>query len=185
MNTSMAQPQPTIPECGPPSDDHNTCVTHRPKTLYVLLIMALTDVLVFDAVVKWLVTQQPIGKMVSIVPGVFDFYHVENTGVAFGLLNGTVTPIITSAILLSVLVYYTVKLPLVAKRQAVGLGLLLGGGLNNWLDRVLTGAVTDYIYLPFIDFPVFNASDVAIFMGSIMVGTFMLLRYRAEGTHSS
>jgi signal peptidase II len=42
-------------------------------------------------------------------------------------------------------------------------GLLVGGALGNLLDRILNGAVTDFIKLP--HWPAFNVADMSITFG--------------------
>lgn len=54
----------------------------------------------------------------------------------------------------------------------VGLALIVGGGLGNWLDRVLQeGAVTDFVSLGLgsLRTGIFNVADVAIFAGIALV----------------
>jgi len=45
-------------------------------------------------------------------------------------------------------------------------GLILVGAISNIVDRIFYGAVIDYIYIPIINFPVFNISDIAICTGA-------------------
>jgi signal peptidase II len=171
---AMSLSQQQVPECGPPSGDHDTCVTHRVKTLYVLFWMAFTDALLLDGVLKWLISQQPEGFLVALVPDVIEVYHLENNGVAFGLMGGTAAPVWMGGLLLVALAFWMLRQPLRTKAQAWGLALLLGGGLNNWLDRAFTQGVTDYISLSFLHFPVFNLSDVFVFVGSSLLGWILL-----------
>ena len=54
----------------------------------------------------------------------------------------------------------------------VGLGLLAGGGLANWLDRLLHGgAVTDFLILGFgpLRTGIFNIADIAVVAGAALV----------------
>ena len=58
---------------------------------------------------------------------------------------------------------------------ALGFGCLIGGALGNALDRVLHGAVADFLYFhtPFSLGPlsnyVFNLADAAIFVGVVLL----------------
>ena len=58
--------------------------------------------------------------------------------------------------------------------EKLGLALLLGGGWNNWTDRVIKGSVTDYISFRSrwkrFSRIVFNLSDFAIFAGTALAG---------------
>lgn len=54
----------------------------------------------------------------------------------------------------------------------VGLGLLAGGGLANWLDRLLNdGAVTDFLVLRLgpLHTGIFNVADVAVVVGAALL----------------
>ncbi len=55
------------------------------------------------------------------------------------------------------------------RAELLGLALLAGGGLGNWLDRVLNaGAVTDFVSLGVggLRTGIFNFADVAILLGA-------------------
>ena len=52
---------------------------------------------------------------------------------------------------------------------ALGAGLLMGGALGNLLDRLVYGAVVDYLQTLFMDFPVFNLADVCIILGAGLI----------------
>jgi len=61
--------------------------------------------------------------------------------------------------------------PLSAQAVA-GLGLVAGGGLGNWLDRVReAGAVTDFVSVGLggLRTGVFNGADVAIVVGIVLL----------------
>lgn len=49
----------------------------------------------------------------------------------------------------------------------VGLSLILGGALGNFLDRLLTGEVVDFLQFNFgsYTFPIFNVADMGITIG--------------------
>lgn len=101
-----------------------------------------------------------------LIPGVIKLLGIRNTGVSFGLLAGhpeMVALITLALILLAGLFLRRMRL---GGLGALGAGLMLGGALGNLLDRMIYGAVVDYLKLLFIDFPVFNLADVAILLGA-------------------
>ncbi|EED36480.1 signal peptidase II [Luminiphilus syltensis NOR5-1B] len=55
--------------------------------------------------------------------------------------------------------------------HALALGLILGGGLGNFYDRVLLGYVVDFISLHYGDWywPAFNVADSAISAGAVVL----------------
>ena len=54
------------------------------------------------------------------------------------------------------------------KATAIGLSLILGGALGNVFDRIVSGAVTDFLdfYIGTLHWPAFNVADSAIVIGS-------------------
>lgn len=52
-----------------------------------------------------------------------------------------------------------------------GLGLVAGGGIGNWLDRVREGAVTDFVSLGIggLRTGVFNVADLAVIAGVVLL----------------
>lgn len=104
-----------------------------------------------------------------LTPGV-GLQVVENPGISFGLgsslATGTVVALGAAALATA---WYVLR-----SRAGVGLGLLLGGGLANLLDRVADGRVTDYVALG--PWPSFNLADVCIVAGAALLLTPLLRR---------
>jgi signal peptidase II len=89
--------------------------------------------------------------------------HVRNKGVAFGFFSGGGTLVLVFTLLaLALLLGYFALRP-TRPWLWVPTGLLVGGAVGNLLDRVLNGAVTDFIKLPL--WPAFNLADVSITFG--------------------
>ena len=45
----------------------------------------------------------------------------------------------------------------------------MGGMFGNLLDRIIHHGVIDFIYISFIDFPVFNIADMGITIGVLLL----------------
>lgn len=124
-----------------------------------------------------------IGNVVSLV-------YSRNPGIAFSFLAEY--PAFTVRVLLivvSLIIIAFIAWLLVASRsggalQAAGLALLLAGATGNVTDRILHGAVTDFleVWLRFIPlrifhpWPAFNVSDSAITVGALLVILDVLFR---------
>jgi|SRR5579875_717622 len=118
------------------------------------------------------------GRQRHLLPGL-TLVHVRNTGVAFSLLSGGGPLVLVVTLLaLALLVGYLLARP---GRRLLWLptGLLIGGALGNLIDRIASGAVTDFIKLP--DWPAFNVADACITVGVILLVAVLELGGRRDG----
>ena len=125
--------------------------------LVVIVVLAL------DQLTKRLVISGiSVGAQHKFLPGVH-LVHVRNSGVAFGFLSGggALVLLVTFAAL-AVLLTYFIRHP-TRPWLWIPTGLLVGGALGNLLDRIINGAVTDFIKLP--HWPAFNVADMSITFG--------------------
>lgn len=99
-----------------------------------------------------------------LIPGLLDLQLVHNDGAAFSLFDqgavwlGWISLLVSLGLLAALLGFGAGWGPW--QRQAAG--WLLGGTVGNGLDRWRLGAVTDFLALRPIAFPVFNMADMAI-----------------------
>ena len=117
-----------------------------------------------DQLTKQIVSGQlALGDEVRVL-GPFSIHHVQNSGIAFGLLSSA-TAVVTLLTALAVgwmLVYFARS----GARHPVlpmALGLVIGGSTSNLLDRIRLGHVTDFLDLRF--WPAFNLADTFIVVG--------------------
>lgn len=104
-----------------------------------------------------------------------DLIMAWNTGVSFSLFNAGHTtanvPILLglTGVLVAGLVIWRLRATEPALRLA--LGLIVGGALGNFIDRLRFGAVADFLYLHpgRFDFPAFNLADTAITIGAALL----------------
>ncbi len=96
-----------------------------------------------------------------------DLAMAWNRGVSYGLLttHAQQVLIIMSLMISAVLWLWLAKAT--APVAASGLGLIIGGALGNALDRVLHGAVADFVHLHWgtVSWYIFNVADIAIVAG--------------------
>jgi signal peptidase II len=137
---------------------------------------ALLAALIFaaDQWTKWLVESRiPPHSAIDVLPGFFQLTHVRNTGIAFGMfasyggsiLSWAVVAVEAAAMVL-VATYFR-RTPPEHRRLLAALSLVFGGALGNVFDRVVSGAVTDFLgfYLGSYRWPDFNLADSAIVVG--------------------
>lgn len=125
-------------------------------------------VIALDQIAKALVRGSLVpGERTDLALGV-DLTRVSNSGIAFGLFSdgGDALVIAFTALALGlILVWFT--LDTLRPGLWLGVGLLTGGALGNVADRILDGAVTDFIDPPL--WPAFNVADIAITAGVFVI----------------
>jgi signal peptidase II len=102
-----------------------------------------------------------------------------NEGINFGLLSDS--PAVMRWILIALAVGVSIWLVWWSKRTLtrpvtlIGAGLVIGGALGNGLDRVIYGAVADFLNMSCCGFQnpyTFNVADIAIFAGAFILIAF-------------
>lgn len=137
-------------------------------------------VLALDQISKsWVVAHMSLGEsreVASWLAPLFSLTYVTNTGIVFGLFQGIgdVFLIVVLIAIGAIFLYYR-HLPSGPIPLHIALGLQLGGALGNLVDRLLRGAVVDFIDLnfwPLHHWPIFNLADTSIVTG---VGLLLLM----------
>jgi signal peptidase II len=128
----------------------------------------------------------------EVIPGVFTLHHAANTGVAFGMFNGTAyANYAFTAISLSVLAFLiwgSRKGVFPGKLSQLAVALLISGILGNLTDRLfrrgadgvlfgggfLDGYVVDFLkfdfgFPPFNPWPSFNVADSCVVCAAILL----------------
>jgi lipoprotein signal peptidase len=135
-------------------------------------------VFLVDVVTKWWVKTTPALHYYPVVDGLFTIRYVRNEGIAFGLfhdLDSSWKPFVLAAIAVAAcgaVIYYLWTTPRHERLTFLGLGLLLGGILGNFTDRVMHHYVVDFLLLHWQDrfvWPTFNVADAAISCGVALI----------------
>ena len=135
-------------------------------------------VIVLDQWTKWLVeVHLPHQAAHPLIPGFLNLTHVRNTGVAFGLFaaqgvgdGSWLLTLLGLAALTAVGVYFWFA-PARDRLLLIALALVVGGAVGNLIDRMSSGAVTDFIdvYVGAHHWPSFNVADSAISIGIVLM----------------
>ena len=105
------------------------------------------------------------------IPIIHDFFylvHIHNTGAAWGQLSGQTLWLALLAIIALALIYFFSKQLEVYKHNVqYAFGLLIGGVVGNFIDRVFHGYVIDFLdfHLGSYRWPAFNIADCGITIG--------------------
>jgi len=139
-----------------------------------LLILTISSVVAVDQLTKYLVkTNLRLGESWP-AEGLIRLTHGTNTGSAFGLFtNQTPMLIVASIVAITFLIYFYRTHALPRRLLRVAIGLQLGGAVGNLTDRLLDGAVVDFIDVGW--WPIFNIADSSIMVGlTVLIGVLVL-----------
>ncbi len=151
-----------------------------------LTITVALAIVALDQLTKLLVLQfLGYAQERIVIEGFFKFVHWGNTGAAWSLFrdhNGILALISIVALVVLVATRHHFHAGTTLGRLA--LGLLFGGIVGNFIDRILRKHVIDFIYFYInqrgggeVGFPAFNVADSAICVG---VGLLFLLSWSAQ-----
>ena len=132
-----------------------------------ITVIALSSlILILDQISKFYISSAlSLGQSIPVIRDIFHISLVYNTGCAFGLFrNQKIFFILLSA----AVVFYIIRDLFshgsrYSLSRRVALGLILGGAAGNFLDRLRSGYIIDF--LDFRVWPVFNLADSAITVG--------------------
>ena len=134
----------------------------------IFWIVATISLCLDQATKYWVVQNFNLLETQPLIPGVFHFTYVRNTGAAFSLLAGSTSILRWLSLFVSLgLMGFALFGGKLKKLEQISYGLLLGGAMGNGIDRFIFGSVVDFIDLRLIRFAVFNLADVSINLGII------------------
>ena len=135
------------------------------RRVAVLLAVVLTvAVFAVDQGLKWYVEDaMRVAESIEVVPVILTFTHIKIDGGAFGLLAGRGVILLAGSAVAVAVVVWMLFAGAPSRVTAVACGMILGGAAGNLLDRLQSGAVTDYVHFSF--WYIFNAADAAIVAG--------------------
>jgi len=126
---------------------------------------------------------------IEVIPGFFSLVHTQNTGAAFGIMEGQMIVFaIFTTIAFGTIFFTLAQMPDEDHFQNWALALLTSGVIGNAIDRIHKQSVTDFLHVYFepdsalgsalhnvigsTAWPSFNIADAAIVVGMIMFGIF-------------
>jgi signal peptidase II len=144
------------------------------------LLFLSVPLFALDQLTKWLVRQNiPYGGEIPIIPGFFSLVHAANTGAAFSMFTGNNMFFIgLASVALAVIIFFLIRDSRTPKREhhlnsltRISFGLLASGILGNLTDRILHGAVTDFLhfYIQEYAWPSFNVADSCICIAAALL----------------
>jgi signal peptidase II len=144
----------------------------RLRWLWLTLGIVLAD----RATKAWFETQTEESWRHEVVRHFIYLVHSRNPGIAFSLFADSHSPWLRILLVGGALVVICARAWLLVAGQGgaaacAGLALLLGGATGNVTDRIIHGAVTDFleVWIGSYRWPAFNVADSAITVGAILL----------------
>lgn len=149
---------------------------------FFILFPAALAVIVLDQWTKWLVRRDiPLGT--SWLPDSLEWlspyarlHHIQNKGASFGMFqDGNILFIALTFLIVGGILFYISKMEHDSDWMWIAGGLYLGGALGNLIDRLIFGAVTDFVSVG--SFYIFNVADASI---NVSVAMLVILFWLGE-----
>ncbi len=145
----------------------------RLRWLWLTLAVVIAD----RATKAWFETQTTETWRHEVIHHSVYLVHTRNPGIAFSLFADSASPwvrillIAGSLVVIGVLAWLLVAGQSIGALNAAGIALLLGGATGNVTDRILHGAVTDFleVWIGTYRWPAFNVADSAITIGAALI----------------
>ena len=144
-----------------------------------MLISIILDRITKYLAIIYLKDQKPL----NIIPNILEFTYLENKGAAFGIFQEKqIFFYIITIIVLIIIGLILVKMPSGNKYLPLELSLsfISGGAIGNFIDRISSSYVVDFIYFKPIDFPVFNVADIFVTLATIWLVILLIFIYKDE-----
>ena len=127
-------------------------------------------IVLLDQISKYLALKILSISNYTIIPDLIRFNLAKNTGAAFSLFsNSTKSLTLVSFIVVTgIIAYLYINAPFKSLR-GYAIGLILGGAIGNFIDRLRLGFVIDFIEIIPVNFPIFNIADIAINLSLILL----------------
>lgn len=146
------------------------------KRLFYIITLV---VIAIDQYTKWLIVKNmELYEQITVIKNLFWITSHRNEGAAWGILQGQMIFFyIITVIVIAAIVYYLEKHAAHSKLLMIGLNLILGGAIGNFIDRIFRKGVVDFLDFDIFtyNFPIFNIADSALVVGVglVIIATFI------------
>lgn len=160
---------------------------HRLFAIAIAFLLIIADQLTKEWIlsIAHSVTRSPL---LFEVTSFFNLVLVWNYGISFGMfpaqsIESTMLLIGATSVLSLILLIWLLRTP--RPLTIYGLGTVIGGAIGNICDRLLHGAVVDFLdfHIHGYHWPAFNLADTVIFLGVVLLLVDSILEMRAESSN--
>lgn len=123
-----------------------------------------------------------LNKSIKVIDNFFYLTYTKNNGAAWSILQDERIPLLILTVIVIYIIYKEFMNNEMNKMEQLAFGILLGGILGNFFERLINGSVIDFLdfYIFGYNFPIFNLADCFIVTGVILV---IIISYRKDKKH--
>ncbi|NLH97434.1 MAG: signal peptidase II [Clostridiaceae bacterium] len=143
------------------------------------IIITILVVVIDQATKRIVVSNIGPSEMIPVIDRFFYLTLHRNPGGAWGIFKDSSVLFLVLVPVIAVFLVVAIIRNRDRFLRAV-LGLILGGAIGNYIDRLAEGKVIDFLlfYIGSYPFPVFNAADIAVTCGTILLAVYVLFIYK-------
>ncbi|RUM59721.1 MAG: signal peptidase II [Persephonella sp.] len=144
---------------------------------FIKFLSVVFFILFLDLLTKEIAEKTLEGKVITVIPNLFNLVLVWNKGMAFGMLGNAPEIVRFLALILATLIIILITIVYAYKNkdklpalQFYALAMITGGALGNLYDRIFLGKVRDFLdfHISNYHWPAFNIADSSITVGVII-----------------
>ncbi len=144
------------------------------KKKIIILISVFIPIVILDQFLKYIINDKiSLTQKITVISHYFNIVHVDNAGVAFGLMSGysNLFIILLTALIIAALIYFLFKTKINSALLTVSSSLIISGAFSNLLSRIFQGYVVDFFdfHIYAYHWPSFNLADSSVVVGTILL----------------
>lgn len=143
--------------------------------MILLMILVAAAVALTDWATK-LLAVKGLNDAVVVIANILELRLIHNNGMALGFLAGNRIASLLMPLIINIVAWYMLRSYIPTRYMRVVEGLVLGGFVGNFAERLIFGSVVDMIYFPFLPWFICNVADIAICAGVALLIISLLFR---------
>lgn len=141
----------------------------------VSIIIAIASAVIDQLIKVYINGSLKLGEEREFIPHILSLKHIRNSGAAWSIMEGkTWFLVLLPIVMIAAALWFMFRNRNGSKLALISLGLVVGGGIGNLIDRVRLHEVIDYLNCQLFDFPVFNFADMCVVIGAALFCVYMI-----------
>jgi len=139
----------------------------KKRTYIIAFLFFMIDLISKQLVSHFLI----LNKSITVIDNFFYLTYTKNNGAAWSILQDERLPLLILTVIILYIIYKNLKKEYLNNIEHLSYGILFGGILGNFFDRLIYGSVIDFLdfYIFGYNYPIFNLADCFIVIGIILV----------------